>query len=131
MAGRWTWPRATPGARTSARPAPRRWMRHPGSGPASSNCWPCTRAPISTTAAASRWRPPDGGALALLRRRRQLVLGLGLEVAGVVPLVQLAGRITPGAVDHQPALHTGALGDLVVPALHVLVVLHREELAGA
>src|ERR1700754_1668407 len=53
-----------------------------------------------------------------------LVLRAGLEVAGVVTLVQLARGIAPGAVDHATALHGRAFGDGVGPALHVLVLVH-------
>src|SRR3954471_4405439 len=62
-------------------------------------------------------------------RRRQLVLRLRLEVAGVVALVQLARRLAPGAVDHAAALHRRALRNLVGPAQDVRVLVHLQELA--
>src|SRR5437870_5006851 len=61
-----------------------------------------------------------------LCRLADLVLRFGLEIAGVVTFVQLARRVAPGAVDHAPTLHRRALRDGVSPALHILVVLHRE-----
>src|SRR5437867_11537667 len=60
-----------------------------------------------------------------------LVLRLVVEIAGLVPLVQLARRIARDAVDHAAALHGGALCDRVGPALHVLVFVPRQEFAGA
>src|SRR4030095_578927 len=61
--------------------------------------------------------------------RRQLVRGLGLEVAGLVALGRLARGIAKRAVDHPAALHRRPRGDLVGPALDVLVLAHRQELA--
>src|SRR5664279_2288529 len=60
-----------------------------------------------------------------------LVLRLGVEIAGVVAFVQLVRGLARGAVDHATALHRRALGDGVGPALHVLVVLHCQEFAAA
>ena len=55
----------------------------------------------------------------------------GVEIAGVVALVQLARGLAADAVDHPPALHGRPFGDRVGPALHVLVLLHAEELGRA
>src|ERR1700694_2398049 len=60
-----------------------------------------------------------------------LVLRPGLEIAGVMTLMQLAGGIAPGAVDHAPALHRRSFGDGIGPALHVLVFVHGEEFTRA
>lgn len=40
---------------------------------------------------------------------RELVLSFGIEVAGVVALVELSRRVTVGAVDHGAALYRGPL----------------------
>src|SRR5690349_8695391 len=62
-------------------------------------------------------------------RGGNLVLRLHLEVAGVVALVQLARRLTGGAVDHPPALHGRPCPYLFGPALNILVFMDREEFA--
>src|SRR5437763_1583471 len=64
-------------------------------------------------------------------RGGELVLRLRVEVAGVVALVQLLGRIAGGAVDHAPALHGRPRVDLVSPAVDVLVLLRAKELGAA
>src|SRR5581483_2356815 len=66
-----------------------------------------------------------------LRRLADFVLCFGLEIAGVMALVQLALGIAGDAIDHAPALYRRALGELVGPAVDVLVFVHGEELAGA
>src|SRR5829696_9073586 len=66
-----------------------------------------------------------------LRGLADLVLRLRIEIAGLMPLVQLARRIARDAVDHTPALHRRTFCDRVGPALHVPVFVHRQELAGA
>src|ERR1700751_693605 len=66
-----------------------------------------------------------------LRRLSDLILGPGVEIAGVMALVELARRITGNAVDHAPALDGRAFCNLVGPALHVLVFVHGEEFARA
>src|SRR6185369_5649347 len=63
--------------------------------------------------------------------RRQLVRGLGLEVAGLVALRKLARGVAERAVHHPAALDRRPRGDLVGPALDVLVVAYRQELAAA
>src|SRR4051794_34420687 len=60
----------------------------------------------------------------------QLVLCAELEIARVVPFMQLVRGIALQPVDDAPALDRGALADQVGPALDVLVVLDRQELAG-
>src|ERR1700681_3754337 len=64
-----------------------------------------------------------------LRRFSDLVLRLRLEIAGVMALMQLARRIALDTVDHAAALHGRTLGELVGPALHVLVFVHSEKFA--
>src|SRR5215831_6090273 len=51
--------------------------------------------------------------------RADLVLRFGLEIAGVVALVQLFFRRPTGAVDHSPALDRRALADFLRPACQV------------
>ena len=55
--------------------------------------------------------------------RRKLVLGLGLEIAGVMALVQLARRLTEDPIDHTSALHGWPFEELVGPVMDVLVIL--------
>jgi hypothetical protein len=62
---------------------------------------------------------------------RQLVLRLRLEVAGVVPFVELIRGIAAQSVDLAAAFHRRALADQRHPALQMLVVLHRQEFATA
>src|SRR5262245_43194401 len=54
-----------------------------------------------------------------------------VEVAGIVAFGELAFGFAPAAVDHAAALHGGALGQHVGPAVDVLVFMHRQELAAA
>ena len=56
---------------------------------------------------------------------------IGVKVAGLVTLVQLASRVALDAVDHTAAFGGRALGDQIGPALHVGVVLHLQELTRA
>src|SRR5690606_31565912 len=63
----------------------------------------------------------------LALRRLQLVLGPGFEIAGVVPLVELPGRIAPGPVDHAPALHRRPRRDFLRPAIDVPVGVRLQE----
>src|SRR6185312_3380266 len=58
---------------------------------------------------------------------RELVLSLGLEVAGVMTLVQLVRRIAGDAVAHAAALDRGARQDLIGPAQHVFVFVRAQE----
>src|SRR5690625_1944927 len=60
----------------------------------------------------------------------ELILRAGIEIAGIVALVQLLGRIAPGAIDHAPALHSRPLGDLLGPTIHMLVTAGIEEFRG-
>ena len=62
---------------------------------------------------------------------RQLVLRLGVEIAGVVTLMQLRRGIALQPVDDAPALHGRAGSDRVGPTLHVLVFMHGQEFAGS
>jgi hypothetical protein len=50
--------------------------------------------------------------------RTDLVLPLGLEIAGVMALVQLPFGQPNGAFDHSPALDRRALADFFRPALN-------------
>src|SRR5262249_47618656 len=63
--------------------------------------------------------------------RRELVLRLRFEIAGIVPRVQRARRLTQDGVDHPPAWDGGPLKELVGPTLNVLVLLYTEELPRA
>src|SRR5690348_6229343 len=63
--------------------------------------------------------------------RGQLVLGLGIEVAGVVAFVQLLRGFPLQTVDHAAALHCRACIDRVSPANNVLVLVCRQELGPA
>src|SRR5579875_2661815 len=65
----------------------------------------------------------------VLGGRRQLVLSPGVEVACVVTLEKLAGRLTPCAVDLAPPPNGRTQGNLVSPAQHMLVLMHAQELA--
>src|ERR1039458_2631952 len=60
-----------------------------------------------------------------------LVLRLGVEVARIVALAELLGRITIGAVDHTSAPDSGSRKNGVGPALHVPVVLHAQKFRSA
>src|ERR1700730_19381833 len=62
-------------------------------------------------------------------RRGDLVLRLGVEVARLVSLAQLARRVAINAVHHPPALHRRSLGDRIGPALDGYVLGHLQELA--
>ena len=57
-------------------------------------------------------------------------LGLAIEVAGVVALEQLAGRLTPGAVDLAPTLHGWTQCKLVGPAQRMRALVRAQEPAG-
>src|ERR1051325_9806797 len=78
-------------------------------------------------------RPPTGGRRSdwLLRGGGDLVLGLGLEIAGIVPLEQLLRRLAGGAVDHAPALHRRPGPDLLGPADDIFVLVRADELGAA
>src|SRR5437870_5747594 len=60
-----------------------------------------------------------------------LVLRLGVEVARLVTLVQLGRGVARETIDHAPALHGRTPGDGVGPAVHILVVMHRQEFTRA
>src|SRR6478752_2708691 len=68
--------------------------------------------------------PNDGGhgasaplpTLRSFRRLPDLVLRLRFEIARLVALVQLVGRIARDTVDHAPALHRRAFCDRIGPA---------------
>src|SRR5262249_46078470 len=62
-----------------------------------------------------------------LRPFSDLVLCPGRKIAGVMPLVQLACWIAGDPVDHAASPHGGPPGDLIGPALHVLIFVHRQE----
>src|SRR5215218_8772764 len=64
-------------------------------------------------------------------RLANLVLRLCVEIARIVPLVQLACRIAPGAVDHAAAFYGWSCGNCVGPALYVLVLVHGQKFAAA
>jgi hypothetical protein len=53
--------------------------------------------------------------------RADLVLRSGLEIAGVMALVQLFFRRSAGAVDHSPALDGRALAYFFRPARQVFI----------
>src|SRR5271168_2167570 len=63
--------------------------------------------------------------------RGELVLRPGVEIASVVPFVQLAGRLTVNAVDHPSPAYCRPLQECVSPTMHVLVVLHAQELGSS
>src|SRR5262245_10779954 len=89
----------------------------------------CQRSDSLAPTAVAAWRPTWGAGTSS-GLRRQLILRSGLEVAGMMALVQLLRRIADGAVDHAPALHGGPPGDRVGPALNVGVLLNLQELGG-
>ena len=62
--------------------------------------------------------------------RLELILGLGLKVARVVALPELARELAGRAVHHAAALHRRASRNHLGPALDLLVVLHLQKLAG-
>src|SRR5260221_3231121 len=62
---------------------------------------------------------------------RQLVLCPQLEVAGVMAFMELVRRIALQAVDDASPLDGRAIADQVGPALDVLVVADRQEIARA
>src|SRR2546421_8781408 len=64
-----------------------------------------------------------------LPARLDLVLRFGLEIAGVMALVQLCFRRPAGAVDHSPALDGRALADFFRPARQVFIFVRLQELA--
>src|SRR6056297_78946 len=55
--------------------------------------------------------------------RADPVLGAQLEIAGIMPLVQLHCWIAEGAIDHPTTLNRVAGIDLLRPALEVLVAI--------
>src|SRR3546814_13494887 len=57
----------------------------------------------------------------------QLVLRTQVEIRGIVALVKLVRRIAHRAIDHPPAFHCRARGNLVGPALDMLVILHLQK----
>jgi len=67
----------------------------------------------------------------LQRGTASLSLRLRVEVAGVMPLVQLTRWLAPGAVDHSASLRGGALSNLVRPAQDIGVGLNLQKLAHA
>src|ERR1700722_4202555 len=64
-------------------------------------------------------------------RRRQFVLGFRFEVAGIVTLVQLAGRFAADTVDHAATRDCRTFQDRVSPTLNVLIFGDVEEFGGA
>src|ERR1700693_2716057 len=62
-----------------------------------------------------------------LPARADLVLRFGLEIAGVMALVQLLFRQPAGAGDHSPALGGGALADFFRPACQVFIFVRLQE----
>src|SRR5579862_5294178 len=62
---------------------------------------------------------------------RRAVLRLGVEIASVVPFVQLARWLTVNAVDHPSSPDCRPLHECVSPTTHILVVLHAQELGGS
>src|ERR1700704_6831277 len=91
----------------------------------------CDRSSRSPDIGRAFFADSAAGFKAASSRRGNLVLRAGLEIAGVVAFVQLTGGLAPSAVDHASALHRRAFGDGVGPALHVFVLLHAQEFAGA
>src|SRR5450432_2502122 len=84
--------------------------------------------PPLLSAFAVRWWARRKGAFAhpthlrrCVGRLPYLVLRIGIEIAGLVTLVQLAGRIARDPVDHASALHRRPFRNRIGPALHVLV----------
>ena len=65
------------------------------------------------------------------RRAGSLVLGPQVEVAGVMPLVELLGGIAGQLVDDPAALDRRPRVDRLRPAHHMLIFMRREELVGA
>src|SRR5262249_8363683 len=64
-----------------------------------------------------------------LPARADLVLRFGLEIAGVMALVQLFFRRPAGAIDHSPALDGRALTDFLRPACQVFILVRLQERA--
>ena len=64
-----------------------------------------------------------------LPARADLVLRFGLEIAGIMALVQLFFSRPAGAVDHSPALNGRALAVFLRPACQVFVFARLQELA--
>src|SRR5215831_18174989 len=64
-------------------------------------------------------------------RLSDLVLRHRVEIISVMALVQLARGVAGHAIDHAATLYGRALGDLVGPALDVLVFVHGQELSRA
>src|ERR1051325_175433 len=84
-----------------------------------------------TKGASRRTQNLNAPAANSLRGGGDLVLGLGLEIAGVVPLEQLLRRLAGRAVDHAPALHRRARPDLLGPADDIFVLVRADELGAA
>ena len=64
-----------------------------------------------------------------LPARADLVLRFGLEIAGIMALVQLFSRRPAGAVDHSPALNGRASADFFRPACQVFIFVRLQERA--
>src|SRR5215469_2470740 len=83
----------------------------------------------SLQARASHPRSDSSGIATGLSSRPDLVLRFGLEIAGVVALVQLFFRRPTGAVDHSPALDRRTLADFLRPACQVFIFMRLQERA--
>src|ERR1044072_7408716 len=95
---------------------------------------PSTRLPHPeerTKGASRRTQNLNAPAANSLRGGGDLVLGLGLEIAGVVPLEQLLRRLAGRAVDHAPALHRRGRPDLLGPANAIFVFVRADDLGPA
>ena len=64
-----------------------------------------------------------------LPARANLVLRFGLEIVGIMALVQLFFRRPAGAVDHSPALNGRASADFFRPACQVSIFMRLQERA--
>jgi hypothetical protein len=65
----------------------------------------------------------------VLPARADLVLRFGLEITGVMALVQLSFRRPAGAIDHSPALDGRALANFLRPARQVFIFVRLQERA--
>jgi hypothetical protein len=61
--------------------------------------------------------------------RADLVLGSGLEVAGIMAFVQLFFKRPAGAVHHSPALNGRAPANFFRPACQVFIFMRLQECA--